>query len=111
MVQFEEPLGLNDDVLDDDDEEVHASILEESGALAAVSQSNRTLAKARQAVTDTDARQRQRMTQRETVSCGVFHNMLETVQIGMNITVKTSSAMRNARQVMAAQSPWLRHSR
>ena len=41
--QFEEPFGQDDDdESDDNDEEVNAWILDASGALAAVSQSNRT---------------------------------------------------------------------
>ena len=42
----------DDDVFDYEDEEVHALTLEESGALGAVSKSNRTLAQAHQPVKD-----------------------------------------------------------
>ena len=53
--QFEELFGeADDDAFDNDDEEINALILE-SGALAAVSQSSRTLAQARLAVKDARA--------------------------------------------------------
>ena len=112
-------------LIGDNDEEVSALIFEESGAFAAVSKSNRTLARARQTVKD--ARAGRKPVPKSSAAASV-HEAERTCSLSRGPHLardcpdrkkhhgKCKKGHAKARKFMAiakalAQCPWLRHSR
>ena len=120
--RYKELLGLfDDDVLDNDDEEVHSLVQGEPDALAAPSQSTRTLAQARRVVKDAWA-VRKPLSQRSAAAsarnsemclmswstpCSRLSRSAHTTEKARRVVRKASRALALAKA--ALWFPWLRH--